>query len=118
MSVGHSSGHGLMSVRRHGPWQAIHGAVAVVLIAIAGVFPGERTRAQSDDEQQLVERYAPIMMLRVQDEDCDSDGEPFAPMTVDVLLAPTCRHHGPGRRGYSPEGCVTLSDRYSSGHDG
>jgi hypothetical protein len=26
------------------------------------------------------------MMLRVQDEDCDSDGEPFAPMSVDVLL--------------------------------
>ncbi len=42
--------------------------------------------AQSADEQELAERYAPIVKLRTQEADCDSDGEPFAPMAVDLLL--------------------------------
>jgi hypothetical protein len=42
--------------------------------------------AQPDEAQELAERYAPIVVLRTQEADCDSDGEPFAPMAVDLLL--------------------------------
>ncbi len=37
-------------------------------------------------EQQLVEKYAPIMMLKAQDGPCDPDGEPYAPTSVDIVL--------------------------------
>jgi hypothetical protein len=36
--------------------------------------------------QELADRYAPIVMLKDQEEECDTSGEPFAPMAVDVLL--------------------------------
>ena len=36
--------------------------------------------------QQLAERFAPIMMLKQQSEDCDPDGEPYRPGLVDVVL--------------------------------
>ncbi len=36
--------------------------------------------------QELADRYAPIVMLKDQEEECDTSGEPFAPMAVDVVL--------------------------------
>jgi hypothetical protein len=58
-------------------------AAAILLTAV----PVEAVAtAQTDDEQELVERYAPIVMVRTQEADCDSDGEPFAPMSVELLL--------------------------------
>jgi Vacuolar protein sorting-associated protein 62 len=57
---------------------------ALAVTAVVPVTSG--VGAQSDDEQELAERYAPIVMLRAQEADCDSDGEPFAPMAVDLLL--------------------------------
>ena len=36
--------------------------------------------------QELADRYTPIVMLKDQEEECDTSGEPFAPMAVDVLL--------------------------------
>ena len=36
--------------------------------------------------KELADRYAPIVMLKDQEEECDTSGEPFAPMAVDVLL--------------------------------
>lgn len=37
-------------------------------------------------EQQLADRYAPIVMLKEQKSACDSDGEAFLPAPVDVVL--------------------------------
>ena len=42
--------------------------------------------ATSDQAQELAERYAPIVMLKEQTGACDPDGEPYAPMSVDVVL--------------------------------
>lgn len=57
--------------------------------ALAGsMIPGGRAAAQApaDPEQQLAERFAPIVMLTTQYEPCDAHGEPYAPMAVDSLL--------------------------------
>ena len=37
-------------------------------------------------EEQLVQRYAPIIGLKDQEAACDEDGEPFFPVSVDVVL--------------------------------
>jgi hypothetical protein len=39
-----------------------------------------------DPAQQLVERFAPVMMLKQQDDECDAGGEQFRPSSVDVVL--------------------------------
>jgi hypothetical protein len=52
----------------------------------AGALAHPPARAQSDDAQELADRYAPIVMVRTQEHECDADGEPFAPMAVDGIL--------------------------------
>ena len=43
--------------------------------------------AEPDDPaQQLVERFAPIIMLKQQSQACDVDGEPYGPTAVDIVL--------------------------------
>ncbi|MGE3797305.1 MAG: hypothetical protein AB7G88_05645 [Thermomicrobiales bacterium] len=42
--------------------------------------------AQSSAEQELAERYAPVVMLRAQNADCDHDGEGYFPAPVDFLF--------------------------------
>ena len=37
-------------------------------------------------EQQLIDKYAPIIGLKDQEEACDDDGEPFYPVAVDVVF--------------------------------
>jgi hypothetical protein len=68
----------------------------VVLVAILAGGPAAPARAggsaaprqtpQPDAAQQLVERFAPILMLKQQAEDCDPDGEPYRPEPVDIVL--------------------------------
>jgi hypothetical protein len=71
-------------------------AAALVLLAI-GLAGGSASVAhaeepspaqtpESDLEQQLAERFAPVMMLKQQDEDCDPNGEPYRPTAVDIVL--------------------------------
>ena len=60
------------------------GGPAAPLRAQEPVAPGQA--AESDAAQQLAERFAPIMMLKQQSEDCDPDGEPYRPGLVDVVL--------------------------------
>ena len=64
--------------------------VAVVLVALGvGLLAGPAA-AQDDagtsPEQELVEKYAPIVMLKAQDDPCDPNGEPYAPTSVDIVL--------------------------------
>lgn len=37
-------------------------------------------------EQELANRYAPIAYLRTQPDECDTDGEPYTPVSVDITL--------------------------------
>ncbi len=65
-------------------------AAITASIALSIVIAPSRAAAQSTDTdaatQELAERYAPIVMLKDQDEECDTYGEPFAPMSVDAVL--------------------------------
>ncbi len=57
--------------------------MALVLLA-AGVGA-----ARADDvspEQQLADRYAPVVALKEQSEPCSSDGEPYRPIAADLVL--------------------------------
>jgi hypothetical protein len=45
--------------------------------------------AQADDaspEQQLADKYAPVVALKEQSEPCSSDGEPYRPIAADLVL--------------------------------
>ncbi len=66
------------------------GLIVLAALATAGtVFVAAPASAQdgaSSPEQQLVEKFAPIMMLKAQDASCDPNGEPYAPQSVDIVL--------------------------------
>ena len=61
-------------------------AVAGGLAATASHAEAQADVASDESAQQLADRFAPVMMLKAQDHECDSDGEPFAPMAIDALL--------------------------------
>jgi hypothetical protein len=68
--------------------------VAAVVVLVCGpaapvradgpVMP--RQSATDDSAQQLADRFAPIFMLKQQREPCDTDGEPYRPSSVDIVL--------------------------------
>ena len=65
-------------------------AVLVAIVAFAGSAPATaRSPAHAeptDAAQQLAERFAPIIMIKEQEDDCDPEGEPYRPAAVDALL--------------------------------
>lgn len=69
-------------------------AVSVALIGPAGAQDPAATAQPADlsgdaptaDEIALAERHAPVVFVRQQDEPCDTDGEPFEPAPVDIVL--------------------------------
>jgi hypothetical protein len=67
--------------------------VAVVAIAViacsSATVDAQAGPAQTPidpDAIALAERFAPIIMLKQQEEPCDTEGEPFVPMPVDLVL--------------------------------
>ncbi len=42
--------------------------------------------ASSSPEQQLVDTYAPIVMIKEQTQECSTDGEQFRPVVVDIIF--------------------------------
>lgn len=68
------------------------GAALVVALSIVVVLTalGGPAGAQADDElaaeRELAERYAPIVVVKAQEDECDTYGEPYRPMRVDALL--------------------------------
>ncbi len=58
------------------------GALTVTVPAAAE----DLAEVDPDGAVELAEKYAPIMMLKAQQSACDKDGEPYGPMSVDVLL--------------------------------
>ena len=71
---------------------AIAVALAVGLPTVAG--------AEVADERALAEKYAPVVRLVDQEEECEGPGEPYDPLDVDLLLAdePTVALRGPWSR--------------------
>jgi len=59
-----------------------HRAV-LLTIAVPGVADAQEA---TDVEQQLAERFAPVVMVTPQDHNCDTSGEPFRPSSVDIVL--------------------------------
>lgn len=58
-------------------------AAIVLLPALAAAAPAP---AASSPEQQLADRYAPVVALKQQPEPCSSDGEPYRPVPVDPVF--------------------------------
>lgn len=54
-------------------------------VSTANLKPVE-AHPSSSPEQQLVERYAPIVYLKRQNFACDTSGEPYTPLPVDAVL--------------------------------
>lgn len=66
-------------------------AIAGGLLALVGAFAHPAiANAQVDDDastaRDLAERHAPLVMVAAQDGACDPDGEPYRPMSVDLVL--------------------------------
>ena len=59
-------------------------AALTALVAILVVPPS--ASAQADPAQELADRYAPIVMIKTQDAECDTGGEQYAPTSVDIVL--------------------------------
>ena len=60
-------------------------AVLCVGGSLAGATPVAADDATPTPTQELVERYAPVLVVRVQPEPC-GEGEPYSPMAVDGLF--------------------------------
>ena len=58
----------------------------IVLTAMVGEGTAGAQPTEDDAALELAERYSPIVVVRDQEEPCDTDGEPFAPMSVDLVL--------------------------------
>src|SRR5215510_12008888 len=59
--------------------------IVLVLIAAGVLTAPAAAHAASSDEQALAERYAPVVRLVKQEEEC-GPGEPYEPMDVDALF--------------------------------
>ncbi len=74
-----------------------------------------RVAAQSSDTdaatQELAERYAPIVMLKDQEQECDTYGEPFAPMSVDAVARQRADRVTSGRQWRSVDDACSGRER-------
>lgn len=82
-------------------------ALSITIVAsglVAGLAaPVSAAPSQAEPDQdpaeELAERYAPIMMLKAQDDECDASGEQFEPTAVEIVLdnpEVVLRQVGPG----------------------
>ena len=58
----------------------VAGATPAVVLDTAGTVPIDPAK------QALADKYAPVAMLKKQSDECDSHGEPYVPISVDVVL--------------------------------
>ena len=78
-------------MRRTGATLGIKVVAALLMLApLALVAPSavaqDRPGPDSAATQELAERYAPVLRIREQAEECDTDGERFGPVAVDSVL--------------------------------
>ncbi|MAT07063.1 MAG: hypothetical protein CL424_18675 [Acidimicrobiaceae bacterium] len=61
--------------------------IAVIATLVGATTAGAGAPEPSDDSaRELAERFAPIVMIKQQEQTCDPDGEPYAPAAVDIVL--------------------------------
>ncbi len=60
----------------------------MVLVALVVAGPGVAGAQGIDDgpEAELAARHVPVLVLKSQDAECDADGEPYQPTSVDIVL--------------------------------
>jgi len=56
------------------------------VLAVAGPAAAQDDSAARSAERELVDKHAPIVVLKAQDAACDPEGEPYAPTSVDIVL--------------------------------
>jgi hypothetical protein len=65
-------------------------AVLLALLAVLGPLSGTSPLGAQDapisPEQQLVDTYAPIVMIKEQTQECSTTGEQFRPVVVDIIF--------------------------------
>ncbi|MCA9860468.1 MAG: hypothetical protein KC438_12135, partial [Thermomicrobiales bacterium] len=62
--------------------------VLIGTVILSALLPGSDTSAQTtvtSAERELAETFAPIVMIKTQEEDC-GPGEPFRPVVVDIIF--------------------------------
>ncbi len=77
-----------MEVRRAAR-RAVAAATVVILVVLAPVLllsAPSSAQAPLDQAEQLADRYAPVLKIREQSEECDTGGERFGPVSVDSVL--------------------------------
>src|SRR5215203_597764 len=81
--------NGASSPRRFPAFSSLRRAVAFVLCLVALLVGhgGTLARQGVTPEQELADRFAPIIILQRQDFPCDDEGEPYLPAPVDVVFA-------------------------------
>jgi len=68
--------------------------VAALLVSVAPAVGAQDTDGVDEPgtttvtpaERELAERHAPVIMLKAQDDECDPDGEPYRPESVEIVL--------------------------------
>jgi hypothetical protein len=66
-------------------WRLPPIVLALGLLALVPTAPSSASAQSTDYAQQLADKYAPILMLKQQEADCDYDGEGYFPTAVDWL---------------------------------
>jgi len=104
---------------RFSRWLAACVMLAVLLPAVGQAMPAgaqpvgdeddhfeqHATTIDTDEAVALAERFVPIVMVRVQESECDDFGEPYLPVPVDLVLGHpdvTLRQNAGGPRSEDP----------------
>lgn len=95
-----TTGVKVMTGKRRGTLRctrAILLAFAVCAAVLLAAGPSALAQQALTPDEELAQRFAPVIILQKQDEDCDSDGEPFLPAPVDVVFGDdtVVLRHGP-----------------------
>ena len=60
--------------------------LTTTVFGAAGTVSASAPGPTDDSAQELAERFAPVIMLKEQEDECDPDGEPYAPASVEIVL--------------------------------
>ena len=74
--------------------------LSAFVVALTALALAPSASADLADERALADRYAPVVRLVEQEEECEGPGEPYDPLDVELLLAnePTVALRGPWNR--------------------
>ena len=56
------------------------------MLALLAAAPADVRAADTSPKQQLADKYAPVVALEEQSEPCSADGEPYRPISADLVL--------------------------------